>query len=135
MDPYSILGISSSATPTQIRQAYTQRLKEVHPDYNPATDAEHDELAVILTAYRQLKHEWQVSKERRHVVADTTRRRQQDALLRANFTAKQAAAMGIDEQYHQDLAHFLRASRAADILYETRMHEVEAAWKEALNQL
>jgi len=62
-DPWETLGISRSATKTQIKSAYKKLAKEWHPDVNKSPEAE-DRFVDIAEAYQILtddekKREWE----------------------------------------------------------------------------
>ncbi|MFP4321773.1 MAG: J domain-containing protein [Anaerolineales bacterium] len=50
---YALLALSPEATPKEIRQAYRQRARELHPDLNTETDTTAD-MQVLNRAYQQL---------------------------------------------------------------------------------
>jgi|GEM_PF-5994506 len=50
---YEVLGVEPSATPDEIRAAYRQKAKELHPDLNPARDT-HAEMAQVNAAFETL---------------------------------------------------------------------------------
>ena len=51
---YQILGVERKATPQQIKLAYFELVKKVHPDQNKSPNAE-DEFKEIVKAYETLK--------------------------------------------------------------------------------
>ena len=53
---YAILGVSSSATQSEIQAAYRRRARELHPDVNTDPDAE-DRFKQLVEAYAVLKDE------------------------------------------------------------------------------
>lgn len=52
-DPYTILGISRSATPGEIRAAFRRQARRFHPDVSDAPDAA-ARFAAVASAYEQL---------------------------------------------------------------------------------
>ena len=50
-DPYTVLGVSKSASDKEIKSAYRKLAKSLHPDQNPDNDAAHDKFAEITAAY------------------------------------------------------------------------------------
>lgn len=57
IDPYAILGVQPTATPTEITHAYRRQLRRCHPDMrsgqsNPGAD---QRLRQVLAAYRLLR--------------------------------------------------------------------------------
>lgn len=52
---YDILGVSSSATDKEIKEAYTKMAMKLHPDRNPSKDA-HDQFDALTKAYRTLSN-------------------------------------------------------------------------------
>lgn len=63
MNPYSILGVSATATDHEIRSAYRRLVKQYHPDKNNSAEA-HERIVLINEAY--------------DILSDSTRRRQYD---------------------------------------------------------
>ena len=66
-DPWSILGVSRSATNKEIKSAYKRLAKEWHPDVNKSPEAE-ERFVDIAEAYQILtdeekKREWQRTRE------------------------------------------------------------------------
>lgn len=55
-DPYRVLGVSSSASQSQITHAYRSRLRAHHPDTRPPGSSASDEsLQRVITAYKLLR--------------------------------------------------------------------------------
>lgn len=52
-DPYSVLGISSSATEDEIKSAYRKLAKKYHPDLNPGDKAAEERMKEVNEAYAQ----------------------------------------------------------------------------------
>lgn len=52
---YQILGVSSNATVEEIKRAYRQKAKELHPDKNKSTDA-HEQFILLTEAYECLTY-------------------------------------------------------------------------------
>lgn len=50
-DHYEVLGVPPDATPQQIRAAFLQRCKEVHPDGDPTDPSRHSRFQVLAEAY------------------------------------------------------------------------------------
>jgi DnaJ-class molecular chaperone len=51
MDPYSILGVSRSASDGEIKKAYRQKAKALHPDQHPGDEAKADAFKKVSSAY------------------------------------------------------------------------------------
>jgi len=58
-DPYSVLGVSKSATQKDIKSAYRKLAKEFHPDANPGNDKIADKFKEISSAYNIIGDEKQ----------------------------------------------------------------------------
>lgn len=56
-DPYQVLGVTSTASPTQITRAYRSRLRTLHPDTRavPASPDSDDSLQQVIAAYDILR--------------------------------------------------------------------------------
>ena len=52
-DPFSVLGVSSSATEDEIKSAYRRLAKKYHPDLNPGDKAAEQKMKEINEAYTQ----------------------------------------------------------------------------------
>lgn len=52
-DPFSVLGISSSATEDEIKSAYRKLAKKYHPDLNPGDKAAEEKMKEVNEAYAQ----------------------------------------------------------------------------------
>ena len=52
-EPYAVLGVPNTATATEIRRAYRQRLRQLHPDTGNGDPAE---FHALLAAYRVVGH-------------------------------------------------------------------------------
>ncbi len=52
-DPFSVLGISSSATEDEIKSAYRKLAKKYHPDLNPGDHAAEEKMKEVNEAYAQ----------------------------------------------------------------------------------
>ena len=50
-DPYSVLGISKTASGRDIKSAYRKLAKSLHPDQNPDNPKAHDKFAEVTSAY------------------------------------------------------------------------------------
>lgn len=53
-DPYKLLGVSKSATEAEIKKAYRQLAKKMHPDANPGDEKAADRFKEITAAYTLL---------------------------------------------------------------------------------
>jgi len=55
-DPYSILGVSRTATTEELKRAFRMRAKTVHPDHRPPEEQEraHEEMNELLAAWEKL---------------------------------------------------------------------------------
>jgi curved DNA-binding protein len=53
-NPYKILGVSETATPEEIKNAFRSKAKEFHPDINKSSDAE-EKFKEIQNAYQEIK--------------------------------------------------------------------------------
>ncbi|MBO6827155.1 MAG: DnaJ domain-containing protein [Sneathiella sp.] len=58
-DPYSVLGVSKSATQKEIKTAYRKLAKEFHPDANPGNDKIADKFKEVSSAYNIIGDEKQ----------------------------------------------------------------------------
>ena len=56
-NPYTVLGVSPTATPTEITHAYRRQLRDQHPDTRgaPSDAAADDRLREIVAAYALLR--------------------------------------------------------------------------------
>lgn len=54
-DPYSVLGVTSSATDAEIKAAYRKLAIQFHPDKNPGNDEAEAKFKAINAAYDQVK--------------------------------------------------------------------------------
>ena len=50
-DPYAVLGVKRDATPDDIRKAYRQLAKKLHPDLNPGDKAAEEKFKQVAAAY------------------------------------------------------------------------------------
>jgi hypothetical protein len=62
LTPYELLGVSSSASLDDLKQAYRKRMKECHPDRFPGTDLKYRQMAeawakAVNAAYEALRRE------------------------------------------------------------------------------
>lgn len=55
MDLYSVLGLSTDATPDQIRRAYQRLARRFHPDINPGDDLAAGRYRLIVEAFETLQ--------------------------------------------------------------------------------
>ncbi|XP_061204600.1 dnaJ homolog subfamily C member 4 [Neopsephotus bourkii] len=53
-DPYSVLGVRPEASPAEIRAAFLERCKEVHPDGDPSDPSRHERFLLLAEAYGAL---------------------------------------------------------------------------------
>ena len=53
-DPYSILGVSTSASPAEIRQSFRELALKYHPDKNKNSEESRQKFIQIVEAYRVL---------------------------------------------------------------------------------
>lgn len=56
MDPYSVLGVSRSATEADIKKAYRKLAKQYHPDLHPGDEAAARKMNEINNAYKMIKN-------------------------------------------------------------------------------
>jgi preprotein translocase subunit Sec63 len=52
-DPYDLLGVERGASKAEVRAAYLQRMKLLHPDVNPSDDAT-QQATLLNAAYESL---------------------------------------------------------------------------------
>jgi curved DNA-binding protein CbpA len=50
-DPYAVLGVKREATQDEIRKAYRQLAKKLHPDLNPGDKAAEEKFKQVSVAY------------------------------------------------------------------------------------
>ncbi|WP_264785232.1 DnaJ domain-containing protein, partial [Gluconobacter cerinus] len=50
-DPYSVLGVSKTATDKEIRSAYRKLAKQYHPDHNPDSKDAEERFKAVGQAY------------------------------------------------------------------------------------
>lgn len=55
-DPYSVLGVKSTATQAEIQAAYKRKARELHPDVNQSSDAQ-ERFRELVDAYELLRDE------------------------------------------------------------------------------
>lgn len=56
-DPYSILGITRSASDDEVKRAYREMVRKYHPDRNPGNQAAEDMFKIVTEAYDQIMDE------------------------------------------------------------------------------
>lgn len=56
MDPYNVLGVSSSATEEEIKKAYRSLCKRWHPDLNQGNPAAEEKFKQIQAAYSDIQY-------------------------------------------------------------------------------
>lgn len=54
-NPYDVLGVARNASPEDIKRAYRQKAKELHPDKNPTNPNAQQEFQHVQEAYETLK--------------------------------------------------------------------------------
>lgn len=54
-EPHAVLGVPYGASPDEVRQAYLQRAKQLHPDQNPSSDAQ-KQFQQLQSAYTALRN-------------------------------------------------------------------------------
>ena len=64
-DPYTILGVSASASPAEIRQCFRELALKYHPDKNKNSEESRQKFMQIVEAYRVLTED-SVRKEHHH---------------------------------------------------------------------
>src|SRR5947199_10733336 len=53
-DPYAVLGVKREATQEEIRSAYRQLAKKLHPDLNPGDKQAEDKFKQVAGAYDEI---------------------------------------------------------------------------------
>jgi curved DNA-binding protein CbpA len=53
-DPYAVLGVTLGATQEEIRKAYRQLAKDLHPDHNPGNPESEEKFKQVSAAYELL---------------------------------------------------------------------------------
>ncbi len=91
-DPYTVLGLSSSATQTEIAHAYRCQLRNYHPDSrsSESTSGADERLRQILAAYRLLRDPQRRSDYDRRVAGP----QKEDAPTRITLTLNDSALSG-----------------------------------------
>jgi molecular chaperone DnaJ len=54
-DPYKVLGVSSNASPDEVKAAYRKLAKKYHPDLNPGNEEAARKMVEINAAYEDIK--------------------------------------------------------------------------------
>jgi curved DNA-binding protein CbpA len=88
-DPYDVLGIASTASPDDIRQAFRRQAAQWHPDRNPAPEA--------AARFRQAQQAYEL-------LSDEARRRAHDEARRKRLLDDPAQAA--DAVFRSYLAEF-----------------------------
>jgi curved DNA-binding protein CbpA len=88
-DPYDVLGVASSASAADIRQAFRRKAAQYHPDRNPAPDA--------AARFREAQEAYEL-------LADEERRRAHDARRQKRLLEDPAAVA--ESMFRSYLAEF-----------------------------
>lgn len=106
LNHYETLGISSQATPAEVKQAYRQLVKLYHPDKNLNVPNSHDRIAQINTAYEVLRdpqnrhrYDRQLEPFRRSGPPPTARGRQQNPAGSQSYRSKRQTGYDADKHF------------------------------------
>jgi DnaJ-class molecular chaperone len=86
-NPYEVLGVAATASPTDIQKAYRKLAKKLHPDLNPGDKAAEEKFKEVAGAYDLLS----------------------DAAKRKRFDAGEIDATGAERPQHQFYRDFARS--------------------------
>jgi curved DNA-binding protein CbpA len=114
-DPYTVLGVTPTATSAQITHAYRTQLRALHPDTritpaqaNAVGDAQ---LRQVLAAYAQLRHldhQTDLNDERTAERTPPTQAERSDSLAQSLPTPKSAPPLQIPVTRHGEHSHTRR---------------------------
>ena len=111
-DPYSLLGLTKTASEADIRKAYRKLAKELHPDLNPGDKAAEDKFKKVSAAYKLLS----------------------DKEQRARFDRGEIDATGAEKQDHHYYRHYADTD-GADRYHSAAGYEDYADISEILSEM
>ncbi|MGF1511689.1 MAG: DnaJ C-terminal domain-containing protein [Myxococcota bacterium] len=115
-DLYAVLGVSSSATQSEIQAAYKKLARELHPDVNRSSDAE-DRFKQLVDAYAVLKD------ERKRARYDAFGAPQHGANSSRRGTRYEDIRVGTEDLRTGTRSRWRRATRAPDVRVEITLAE------------
>ena len=91
---YEVLDIARDATQEQIRAAYVQKSKELHPDLNPNEPLTHEKFIRMTEAYNTLSKELSRQEYDLSLSAFVERQRRQRSAYSSHTTANSSTRPG-----------------------------------------
>lgn len=132
-DPYELLGVTPDSTIEEVRRAYRQAIKKVHPD-KPENRGRHEETVELNTAYafilnelkKRMAQEGQAARARRSAESDGSSSRSSDKGTHTSATQEERKWNDYSRQIDEELEALRRASEQ----YEAQMRAKQrAAWQ------